>query len=79
MTTSTATREDLVALATIPLARSGGTTIPVRMQTEHLAAVENDLGQRDVPAEIVEKYFVGLHRYEEFPLEQLRPHSPKAD
>lgn len=68
-----------MALATIPLARSGGTTIPVRMQTEHLAAVEKDLGQRDVPAEIVEKYFVGLHRHEEFPLEQLRPHSPKAD
>jgi hypothetical protein len=69
MTTSTATRDDLVAMATIPLTRPGESTVPVRMQTEHLAAVEKDLSQRGVPAEIVEKYFLALHRCDELPLE----------
>lgn len=69
MTTSTATRDDLVAMATFPLTRPGENTIPVRMQTEHLAAVESNLEQRGVPAEIVEKYFLGLHRCDELPLE----------
>lgn len=69
MTTSTVTRDDLVALATFPLTRPGENTVPVRMQTEHLAAVESDLAQRGVPAEIVEKYFLGLHRCDELPLE----------
>lgn len=40
------------------------------MQTEHLAAVEKDLEQRGVPADIVEKCcFLGLHRCDELPLE----------
>src|SRR3546814_5737187 len=39
------------------------------MQTEHLAAVESDLAERGVPAEIVEKHFLGLHRCDELPLE----------
>src|SRR3546814_3821570 len=69
MTTSTATRDDLVALATFPLTRPGENTVPVRMQTEHLAAVESDLAERGVPAEIVEKHFLGLHRCDELPLE----------
>ncbi len=69
MTTSPATGDDLVALATFPLTRPGENTVPVRMQTEHLAVVENDLEQRGVPAEIVEKYFLGLHRCDELPLE----------
>ncbi len=69
MTTSTATREDLVAMATFPLTRPGENTVPIRMQTEHLAAVEKVLAQRGIPAEIVEKYFLGLHRCDELPLE----------
>src|SRR3546814_16644269 len=69
MTTSTATRDDLVALATFPLTRPGENTVPVRMQTEHLAAVESDLAERGVPAEIVEKHFIGLHRCDELQLE----------
>jgi hypothetical protein len=69
MSTSTASRDDLVAMAAIPLTRPGESTVPVRMQTEHLAAVEHDLEQRGVPAEIVEKYFLGLHRCDELPLE----------
>lgn len=55
MTTSTARREDLVAMAPIPLTRPGGNTVPIRMQTEHLAAVERDLAQRGVPAETVKR------------------------
>ena len=69
MTTSTATRDDLVAMATLPLTRPGENTVPVRMQTEHLAAVEKDLEQRGVSADIVEKCFLGLHRCDELPLE----------
>ncbi|MBB3045729.1 tudor domain-containing protein [Nocardioides soli] len=69
MTTSAATRDDLVAMATFPLTRPGENTVPIRMQTEHLAAVESNLDQRGVPAEVVEKYFLGLHRCDELPLE----------
>ena len=69
MTTSTATHDDLVAMATFPLTRPGENAVPVRMQTEHLAAVEKDLEERGVPAEIVEKCFLGLHRCDELPLE----------
>ena len=36
---------------------------------EHLAAVEKDLEQRGVPADIVGKCFLGLHRCDELPLE----------
>ena len=56
-------------MATFPLTRPGEDTVPVRMQTEHLAAVEKDLEQRVVPADIVEKCFLGLHRCDELPLE----------
>ena len=56
-------------MATFPLTRPGEDTVPVRMQTEHLAAVEKDLEQRGVPAEIVEKRFLGLQRCDELPLE----------
>ena len=52
-----------------PLTRPGGNTVPVRMQTEHLAVVEKDLEQRGVPADIVEKCFLGLHRCDELLLE----------
>lgn len=58
-----------MAMATFPLTRPGGNTVPIRMQTEHLEDVEKDLAQRGVPAEIVEKYFLGLHRCEELPVE----------
>lgn len=56
-------------MASMPLTRPGERTVPVRMQTEHLAAVEKDLEQHGVPAEIVERYFLGLHRCDELPLE----------
>lgn len=69
MTTSMATRKDLVAMAPIPLTRPGGNTVPIRMQTEHLAAVERGLAQRGVPVEAIKKYFLGLHRCGELPVE----------
>ncbi len=65
--TPLASRDDIVALATMPLSRPGETTVPVRMQTEHLVAVERDLQERGVPLDIVEKYFLGLHRCDELP------------
>ena len=55
-------------MATIPLTRPGENTVPARMQTEHLPAVERDLEQRGVPADIVEKCYLGLHRCDELPL-----------
>ena len=58
-----------MAMANFPLTRPGESTVPVRMQTEHLAAVEKDPEHRSVPADIVRKCFLGLHRCDELPLE----------
>src|SRR5680860_1585155 len=78
MTTSTATRDDRWPWR-FPLTRPGENTVPVRMRTEYLPAVEKDLEQRGVPADIVEKCFLELQRCDELPLEPRRGNRGPAD
>ena len=56
-------------LAPIPLTYPGSDVVNVRMQTEHLYAVEQRLAGQGVPAEVLREHFGSLHRLPPTPLD----------
>lgn len=54
--------EQLAAMAPIELTYPGSDVVNVRMQTEHLYAVEKHLAERGVPAAVISEHFDELHR-----------------
>lgn len=65
----TITPERIAARAPVALTYPGSEVVNVRMQTEHLYAIEQDLAQRGVPTDLVTQYFDDLHRCPPLPLD----------
>jgi hypothetical protein len=66
---TTMTPERIAAMATVALTYPGSNVVNVRMQTEHLHAVEQDLGERGVPTDLVAEHFDDLHCCAPLPLD----------
>lgn len=56
-------------MAPVALTYPGSNTVNVRMQTEHLYALEQNLTERGVPTDQVAEHFDDLHRCPPLPLE----------
>lgn len=54
---------EIAAMAPIPLTYPDDVIVPVRMQTEHLYALEQHLAAQGADADLVEQHFLPLHRY----------------
>jgi hypothetical protein len=59
---TTVTPEQIAGMAPIALTYLFSDVVNVRMQTEHLYAVEQNLAERGVPADLVAEHFDDLHR-----------------
>lgn len=64
-----ATPEQIADMAPVPLTYPGSDVVNVRMQTEHLYALEQSLTERGVPADLVAEHFDDLHRCPPLPLD----------
>lgn len=60
--------DDLAALAPVPLTYPGSETVNVRMQTEHLYAIEQHLAAAGHAPNDVADHFAALHRTGPLPL-----------
>lgn len=65
----TMTPERIAAMAPVALTYPGSEVVNVRMQTEHLYSIEQDLAQRGVPTDLITQYFDGLHRCPPLPVD----------